>query len=126
MRSLHNQNKTREFVDGLEAGTRVVWIANGSEGTVQPDKSILWDDGFHMTHERMQAGDLLLIHNPKDRKRAAIVSDLESQPVPRVRRGIHGSSPDATSAVPHPETMKALHLRQLRPHPIADAPPPVN
>ena len=125
MRSLHNQNKTHEFVDGLEVGTRVVWIANGSEGIVQPDKTILWDDGYHMTRERMQSGDLLLIRNPKDPKRVAILSEEESQPATRIRRSTHGFSP-ADAAITKPVALKASPLRQLRPHPTANARSPVN
>ena len=125
MRSLHNQNKTHQFVDSLEVGTRVVWIANGSEGTVQADRSILWDDGYHMTRERMQAGDLLLIRNPRNRKRVAITSKAESQTVVGTRRRAHGSSPADATASPA-EALQATPLRKLRPLASTDSPTPFN
>jgi len=128
MRSLHNQNQqnpTHDFVDALEVGTRVVWIANGAEGTVQPDKSIFWDDGYHMTRERMQAGDLLLIRNPRNRKRVAITSKAESQTVVGTRRRAHGSSPADATASPA-EALQATPLRKLRPLASTDSPTPFN
>jgi len=128
MRSLHNQNKTHQFVDSLEVGTRVVWIANGSEGTVQADRSILWDDGYHMTRERMQAGDLLLISNPQNPKRVAILYEEDPHPVTRVRRKAHGAdgfSP-ADAAVRHSASRQDGSLQPLRSHPSGDVPPVAN
>lgn len=57
-----------EFVDALATGTRVIWIANGAAGTVQPDKSILWDDGYHMTRKDMRDQHALLIHSEAEKK----------------------------------------------------------
>jgi hypothetical protein len=51
------------LVESLSPGTRVVWIANSTGGTVQPDKTILWDDGSHMTHQQMRSSHALLIHS---------------------------------------------------------------
>ena len=56
----------REFVDGLTAGTRVIWIANGTAGTVQADKTILWDNGHHMTRTEMRDHHALLIHSESE------------------------------------------------------------
>src|ERR1035441_7907791 len=39
------RNAVRTFVENLETGARVIWIATGAKGTVQADKAILWDDG---------------------------------------------------------------------------------
>ena len=63
MKSLPDRHNVREFVGALTAGTRVVWIANSTRGTVQPDKTILWDDGSHMTHAQMRSSHALLIHS---------------------------------------------------------------
>ena len=57
-----------EFVDALTSGTRVIWIANGICGTVQPDRTILWDDGNHMTRQQMKDHHALLIHSEAERK----------------------------------------------------------
>ena len=62
-----SRHSIRAFVDSLETGTRVVWIANGTTGTVQPDKTILWDDGHHMTHKQMKDTHALLIHSEAER-----------------------------------------------------------
>jgi hypothetical protein len=43
----------RDFVEKLEPRTRVIWIANGARGTVQPDRTIRWDDGSRMNHRQM-------------------------------------------------------------------------
>jgi hypothetical protein len=69
----------QEFVDALEAGTRVIWVANGVAGAVQPDKTILWDDGHHMTRKDMRDHHALLIHSEAERKRlrAALDSRLK-------------------------------------------------
>lgn len=58
----------REFVDALDSGTRVIWVANGVAGTIQPDKTILWDDGHHMTHKEMKDHHALLIHSESERR----------------------------------------------------------
>jgi len=69
----------REFVDGLAPGTRVIWIANGAAGTVQPDKTILWDNGHHMTRKEMKEHHALLIHSESERRelRRALDSRLK-------------------------------------------------
>ena len=59
----------QEFVDTLDPGTRVIWIANGSAGTVQPDKTILWDDGHKMAPREMKDHHGLLIHSEAERQR---------------------------------------------------------
>jgi hypothetical protein len=68
MESRSSRHSIREFVNSLEAGTRVIWIANGTPGTVQPDKTILWDDGHHMTHKQMRDAHALLIHSEAERR----------------------------------------------------------
>jgi len=57
-----------EFVDTLAPGTRVIWVANGAAGTIQPDKTILWDDGCHMTRNELKKQHALLIHSEEERK----------------------------------------------------------
>ena len=68
MESRTSRHSIREFVDSLRPGSRVVWIANGALGTVQPDRSILWDDGHHMTHKQMNDTHALLIHSEAEKK----------------------------------------------------------
>jgi len=63
MGPLPKRHNVREFVAGLDPGTRVIWIANRARGTVQPDKGILWDDGSHMTQSQMNSTDAVLIHS---------------------------------------------------------------
>jgi hypothetical protein len=63
-----NRHSIREFVESLAPGTTVVWIANGQTGTVQPDKTILWSDGHHMTHRQMNDSHALLIHSEAEKK----------------------------------------------------------
>lgn len=67
MESRFKRHSIREFVDSLDAGTRVIWIANGEMGTVQPDKTIVWDDGHHMTHKHMNDSHALLIHSEAEK-----------------------------------------------------------
>jgi len=67
----------QEFVDALDPGTRVIWIANGVAGTVQPDRTILWDDGHHMTRREMKDHHALLIHSEDERQQLRKV--LESR-----------------------------------------------
>jgi hypothetical protein len=67
MESRTSRHSIREFVHSLEPGTRVVWIANGGTGTIQHDKTILWDDGHHMTHKQMNDTHALLIHSETER-----------------------------------------------------------
>jgi hypothetical protein len=67
MESRTSRHNIREFVDSLHPGSRVVWIANGAMGTIQPDKTILWDDGHHMTHKHMNDSHALLIHSEAER-----------------------------------------------------------
>ena len=67
MMPIRNSNPSiREFVDGLAPGTRVIWIANGTAGTVQPDKTILWDNGHRMTRKEMKEHHALLIHSESE------------------------------------------------------------
>lgn len=56
-------HNVRQFVENLAAGTRVIWIANGAKGTVQANKTILWDDGSSMTPNEMNHAHALLIHS---------------------------------------------------------------
>ena len=72
-----SRHNIREFVEGLGAGTRVVWIPNGSMGTVQPDHTILWDDGHHMTRSQMSDSHALLIHSEAERRQ--ITQALENR-----------------------------------------------
>ena len=69
----------REFVDGLAPGTRVIWIANGTAGTVQTDRTILWDNGHRMTRKEMKEHHALLIHSESERRelRRALDSRLK-------------------------------------------------
>jgi hypothetical protein len=69
MESSSNPRCIRKLVDSLGPGTRVVWIANGTLGTVQPDKTILWDDGHHMTHKQMNDAHALLIYSEAEKRR---------------------------------------------------------
>lgn len=62
-----NRHNIREFVDSLVPGSRVIWIADGALGTIQPDKTILWDDGHHMTHRQMNDSHALLVHSEAER-----------------------------------------------------------
>jgi hypothetical protein len=59
----------QEFVDTLDPGTRVIWVANGTPGTVQPDRTILWDNGLRMTRKEMKEHHGLLIHTEAERQR---------------------------------------------------------
>jgi len=63
MKTPSGHHSVRHLVESLSPGTRVVWIANSTGGTVQPDKTILWDDGSHMTHQQMRSSHALLIHS---------------------------------------------------------------
>ena len=56
-------HNVRQFVENLPAGTRVIWIANGTKGTVQADKAIQWDDGSSMTRRQLNDAHALLIHS---------------------------------------------------------------
>jgi len=69
MSTAHDPHNVREFVKNLAAGTRVIWIANKTKGTVQPDKAILWDNGSHMTHRQMNDAHALLIHSEAEWRR---------------------------------------------------------
>ena len=69
MESLNNRRSIRGLVDSLSPGTRVVWIANGTLGTIQPDRTILWDDGHHMTQKQMNDSHALLIFSEAERQR---------------------------------------------------------
>jgi len=71
------KHSIQEFVDALDPGTRVIWIANGIAGTVQPDRTILWDDGHHMTRREMKDHHALLIHSEAERQQLRKV--LESR-----------------------------------------------
>jgi hypothetical protein len=66
MGPLPNRHNIREFVEDLDPGTRVIWVANGLRGTVQPDKGILWDDGSQMTQDQMNAAGALMIHSESE------------------------------------------------------------
>src|ERR1035441_10537508 len=69
MQSRPTRHSIREFVDSLEPGNRVIWIANGTAGTVTLDKTILWDNGHHMTHKQMRDHHALLIHSEAEKRR---------------------------------------------------------
>jgi hypothetical protein len=69
METRPSRHTIREFVDNLAAGTRVIWIANGTAGTVTPDKTIVWDDGHHMTRKEMRDHHALLIHSETEKRR---------------------------------------------------------
>jgi hypothetical protein len=63
-----SKHTIQEFVDALSPGTRVIWIADGAAGTVQPDSTILWDNGHHMTRKEMRDHHALLIHSEAERR----------------------------------------------------------
>jgi hypothetical protein len=63
MGPLTPRQTVRDFVEKLEPRTRVIWIANGARGTVQLDKTILWDDGSRMNHRQMSACQDVLINS---------------------------------------------------------------
>jgi hypothetical protein len=63
MRPLSSRQSVRDFVENLEPRTRVIWIANGARGTVQPDKTLRWDDGSTMNHRQMADCPALLINS---------------------------------------------------------------
>jgi hypothetical protein len=63
-----SRHSIREFVNSLESGTRVIWVANGTTGTVQSDKTILWDNGHHLTHKHMRDHHALLIHSEAEKR----------------------------------------------------------
>ena len=69
----------QQFVDSLAPGTRVIWVANGTAGTVQSDKTILWDNGHRMTRKEMKEHHALLIHSESERRelRRALDSRLK-------------------------------------------------
>lgn len=67
--SIKDPHNVREFVKSLTPGTRVVWIANGTRGVVQPDNAILWDDGSRMDHQQMNDCHALLIHSEAEWRR---------------------------------------------------------
>ena len=67
IRSQH-PHSVQQFVDNLAPGTRVIWIANGTAGTVQPDHTIVWDNGHHMTRKEMKDHHALLIHSEAERR----------------------------------------------------------
>jgi hypothetical protein len=69
MQTLPDPHNVREFVKSLAPGTRVIWIANGTRGVVQPDKAILWDDGSRMDYQRMNDCHALLIHSEAEWRR---------------------------------------------------------
>ena len=56
------RNAVRTFVESLETGARVIWIATGAKGTVQADKAILWDDGSILSRKQMTESHSVLIH----------------------------------------------------------------
>ena len=58
----------QEYVDALATGTRVIWIPDGATGTVQQDKTILWDNGHHMTRKEMKEHHTLVIHSESERR----------------------------------------------------------
>lgn len=66
-------------VDRLQPGTRVIWVASSMLGTVQPDKSILWDDGSRLPRAEMEEVHGLLLHSEKEWKslRTSLASMLE-------------------------------------------------
>ena len=69
----------QQFVDSLAPGTRVIWVANGTPGTVQSDKTILWDNGHRMTRKELKEHHALLIHSESERRqlRRALDSRLK-------------------------------------------------
>jgi hypothetical protein len=66
MQTRTDPHNVREFVENLAAGTRVIWIPNGTKGTVQPDKAILWDDGSYMTQKQLNDSHALLIQSEQE------------------------------------------------------------
>jgi hypothetical protein len=63
MEPIVTRQSVREFVENLEPRTHVIWIANGVRGTVQPDKTVRWDDGSTMNHRQMADCPAVLINS---------------------------------------------------------------
>jgi hypothetical protein len=78
------ERHTVSFAETLEPGTRVIWIATGVKGTVQPDKAILWDDGTRMSTQQMTPSHAVLIHREPEWLR---VHDALSSMLDCVKRG---------------------------------------
>ena len=93
MESRFKRHSIREFVHSLDAGTRVIWIANGAMGTVQPDKTIMWDDGHHMTHKHMNDSHALLIHSEAEK---ALLQEALANRLGCLKRGCSLVSWDAS------------------------------
>ena len=118
MESRTSRHSIRKFVDSLRPGSRVVWIANGSMGTVQPDKTILWDDGHHMTHQQMNDSHALLIHSETER---AVLQDALARRMNCLKSGCTLVGWDATNCKGGlPERLCPFALVSE-----ADSPPPV-
>ncbi len=79
MESQPDRYAVRKFLKSLDAGARVIWTATGAKGTVQPDKSILWDDGTHIATQQMTESHSVLIHREPEWQRVhdALASMLE-------------------------------------------------
>lgn len=63
MDPIGRRQTVRDFVETLEPRTRVIWIANGARGTVQPDKTLRWDDGTVMDQRQMSNCPAVLINS---------------------------------------------------------------
>ena len=128
MDSLYNRRSIRRLVDSLAPGTRVVWIANGTLGTVQPDKTILWDDGHHMTHKQMNDSHALLIYSEAEKRH---LQEMLSTRLGCVQRGCTLVRWDATKCkeevperlcplaiISEPEPSSILGRRKHQPKPV--------
>lgn len=100
------RNAVRNFVESLEAGARVIWIATGAKGTVQADKSILWDDGSRLSPKQMTESHSVLIHREPEWLR---VHDALATMLDCVKRGCTLNRWDEVECrIRHPEKLCPL------------------
>ncbi len=84
MKPLPDRHTVCKFIESLEPGKRVIWIATGVKGVVQPDKSILWDDGSRMSVDKITDSHTVLIHHEPEWLR---VHDALTSMIDCIKRG---------------------------------------
>lgn len=89
-----SRQSIRAFVDSLDIGTRVVWIPNGVMGTIQPDHTIMWDDGHHMTRNQMSDTHALLIHSEAERRQVTQALENRLKCLKKGCASVRWSAPD--------------------------------
>jgi hypothetical protein len=100
MESRSSRKRIRQFVAGLAPGSRVIWIANGAMGTIQPDQTILWDDGHHMTHTQMNDTHALLIHSEVESRSRQQATDTRAMCVKNGCTQTHWRAEDCKEGIP--------------------------